>query len=81
MMKKKDESRPISIDIEAIQHTKPGQKVVNTLLFSNGILYRTKRGHLAVQIKPDRFAQLQGQLKIELADGLDGTRNIIFLPE
>jgi hypothetical protein len=76
---KSTESRVIAIDVNDIIDTPRGARVRNALLSSKGVLYRTKRGRLAIQIRPEIFAKLQPQLNIELEEGLDGTRDIKFL--
>jgi hypothetical protein len=67
-------ARVLALDIESIQHVARGQKVINALLSSKGKLYRTKRGHLAVQIPPATVARLTAQLKFTLVEGHDGTQ-------
>jgi hypothetical protein len=57
---------------------KRGEKIKNALLSSEGMLYRTKRGRLAIQVRPDIFEKLKTQLHIDISDGLDGTKNIVF---
>jgi hypothetical protein len=79
-MKEKDtESRVIALDVQDIFTTKRGVKVCNALLSSKGVLYQTKRGRMAIQVRPEIFEKLKAQLKIDVEDGFDGTKNIIFL--
>lgn len=68
----------IAIDIEGLADSKHGQRLVNGLMSSKGVLYRTKRGRAAIQVRPDAVERLAGQLKFDLVDGFDGTRNVTF---
>jgi hypothetical protein len=78
-LNKDTESRIVAIDVEEIVSLPRGAKVYNALLASKGKLYRTARGRLAIQIRPEIFEKLKAQLKIDVEDGLDGTKNVKFL--
>lgn len=72
----------MALDVEDIQHSVKGKKVINGLMSSKGgKLYRTARGRLAVQIAPDAFERMKAQLKIELAEGFDGTHFVLIAEE
>ena len=66
--------RQIFLDVEDLSKTQQGKKVVNALMASFGVMFRTKRGHLAIGIKLDTFEKLRRQLRLELADGFDGLK-------
>lgn len=70
--------RPMAVDIEDAYATPRGQKLLNALLASKGALYRTARGRLAVQIKPDNFEKVKSQLKLVTSEGMDGCHLVAF---
>jgi hypothetical protein len=78
-LSKDTESRVVAIDVEDVVKTPRGVKVYNALLASKGKLYRTARGRLAIQLRPEIFEKLKAQLKIDVEDGFDGTKNVKFL--
>lgn len=63
----------VALDIEDVMASKRGEKILNILMFAKGMLYRTKRGRLAVQIHPGKFERLKPQLQCTYVEGLDGT--------
>ena len=75
---KQEEGRSLAIDIEGLQQDSQWQKVINGLMSSPGLLYRTKRGRLAIQVRPAALERLKKQLKFELTEGLDGTRKLAW---
>ena len=72
-MKDKDQATVIALDIEDVYKGKRGTKMLNLLLSSKGKLYRTARGRMAVQLRPDVYAKVIGQLKVKTSEGFDGT--------
>lgn len=78
-LNKDTESRVVAVDVTEVIGTPRGIKVYNALLASKGKLYKTARGRLAIQLRPEIFDKLKVQLKIEVEDGLDGTKNVKFL--
>jgi hypothetical protein len=72
-------NKVIAIDVEDLAKDERGEKVMNTLLLSSkGMLYRTKRGRLAVQVRPDVFERVKASLHLDVAEGYDGTKTIVF---
>lgn len=66
--------RQIFLDVEELNKSQQGKKVVNALMASFGVMFRTKRGHLAIGIKLETFEKLRRQLRLEIADGFDGLK-------
>jgi hypothetical protein len=71
--------RHIFFDIEDLNNG-PGQKVINALLASKAVMFRTKRGRLALSLRLDIFEKLRKQLRLELTEGLDGLRKLEIGP-
>jgi hypothetical protein len=72
----------MALDVEDIQSSPRGQKVINGLMSSKGgKLYRTRRGRLAIQLAPEAFERMKNQLKVTLAEGLDGTKLVVITEE
>jgi hypothetical protein len=77
------DSRVVAIDVHDVLgnakgDVKRGEKVINALLSSKGMLYKTARGRYAIQIRPEVFEKLKAQLRIDVEEGFDGTKNILF---
>lgn len=69
----------VALDVEDVYKGKRGEKMLNLLLSSKGKLYRTARGRMAVQLRPEIFEKVKPQLKATISEGLDGT--ILLSPE
>jgi hypothetical protein len=74
------EARVVAVDIEEAYKGKRGAKLINLLLASKGKLYRTARGRMAVQLRPDIFEKLKPQIKATFEEGYDGTVALKFEP-
>jgi hypothetical protein len=72
--------RTIFLDVQELNATPQGSKVVNAFMASAAEMFRTKRGHLAIGIRLDTFEKLRKQLRLELADGFDGLKLLSIAP-
>lgn len=74
------EVKNIALDIHDIRHSERGQKVVNELVNRAGVLFKTKRGRMAVLLKLDSFDKVRRLLKVKTKEGMDGL-NLVILPK
>jgi hypothetical protein len=74
----KTEDIRVGIDIEQIYKAKNGHKVVNTFnAIAAAETFRTKRGHLAMLIKPEMLDRVMAQFNLSVSEELDGLKVLV----